>query len=140
MRVDAGRVSNEHVLVMKTESRILCIPTIEDKGSESRVSEHFGRAPHHVLVELRTGETRSLRKDGGCDGDHGHCMPVDVMLENGVDVVVCKGIGKGAINRLMLNRIGVLATAATDVAGVVEEFRERSETMGQPRVCSGHHH
>lgn len=139
MGFDPGGFCCEHLPVMRDRAKVLCIPTVEDKGVESRVSRHFGRAPHHVLVDLESLEARALRREGACGGDHGHCLPVDVMVENKVDLVVCKGIGRGAIERLREQRIGVLATAAESVAGVIEEVRRGGGRMGPPRVCGGHH-
>ncbi len=120
----------------------ICIPTTEDKGTDSRVSDHFGRAPFHVLVDLDTMTTRSLKKEDGCDdGEHGHCMPVDLLLNQNVNLVLCKGLGRGALNRLTANAIEVFATRADTVKQAVEEYRkDRGEDMAQPHVCTGHHH
>lgn len=122
----------------------ICIPVTEDNGTSSRVSEHFGRAPFHALVDLDSMETRLLRKEADCgDGDHGHCLPVDSLLANDVNLVACKGIGRGALGRLMAHRIDVFAAHTDTVAEVIEEYRRRRKAaagMGRPRVCEGHHH
>lgn len=130
------------MLVMSNIPVCICIPTTEDKGTDSRVSEHFGRAPFHVLVDLDTMTTRSLVKEGGCnDEDHGHCMPVDLLLNNKVNLVLCKGLGRSALSRLTANDIEVFATPADTVGVAVEEYRKcRGQGMAQPHLCAGHHH
>jgi len=108
---------------------------------DSRVSEHFGRAPFHVVIDLETMESRSLRKEGEChDGNHGHCMPVDLLLANDVNLVVCKGIGRGAFARLAASNIDVFAAHDDTVGAVIVEYRKcRGKGMGQPQICEGHH-
>lgn len=122
----------------------LCIPVTEENGTASRLSEHFGRAPFHLLIDPDSMETKLLSREAECgEGDHGHCLPVDTLLANGVDMVVCKGIGRGAVARFAANRIDVFAAQTDTVAEVLEEFRRLGTAgMGTPRVCEGHgdHH
>jgi predicted Fe-Mo cluster-binding NifX family protein len=122
----------------------ICIPVTEDKGPASKVSEHFGRAPFHILADLDTMEMELLRKEGECGGDdHGHCVPVDLLLANGVELVACKGIGRAALGRMMSHDIDVFAAHVDTVAEVIEEYRRRGrEARHLPRICEshGHHH
>lgn len=120
----------------------LCIPVIENKGLDSVVSDHFGRAPFHIIVDLETDHIDSLRKANECgDEDHGHCMPVDLLLSNGVKVVACKGIGRGAVNRLRSNDIALFSTTAHTVREVVDDYRaQKLGAIDEAQICQGHHH
>jgi predicted Fe-Mo cluster-binding NifX family protein len=119
----------------------LCIPTIEQKGMASLVSEHFGRAPFHIVVDLASDACSTLRKDNACgEESHGHCLPVDLLLHNRVTVVACKGIGRGAVERMRANGIAVYATDAATVREVVARFKTSGLTpVGAQHVCQGHH-
>lgn len=120
----------------------LCIPTTEQNGLKSKVSEHFGRAPFHIVVDLETREVNDLVKQNDCNHeDHGHCMPVDLLLDYGVDMVACKGIGRGAVGRLVANKIAVFSTASDTVEDVVKEYNAQALSMVSPdNICEGHHH
>ena len=120
----------------------LCIPTIDQNGAKSTVSEHFGRAPYHVVVDLDTQTVSDLEKQNDCNQEtHGHCLPVDLLIGAHVDVVACKGIGRGAVGRLMANRIAVFSTKANTVETVVEEFNSRSlNPISEENICQGHDH
>lgn len=116
------------------------IPTIEESGLESRVSEHFGRAPCHLLVDLATRKvTVPGRAPGRGVGSGDHCGAVDLMLAHGVGVVACKGLGAGALRRLTEAGVEVFATGAETAGGAVEEYRRSCRWERQPpAACSGH--
>jgi predicted Fe-Mo cluster-binding NifX family protein len=120
----------------------ICIPVIESKGLNSTVSDHFGRAPFHIVVDLESRAVTPLQKTETCnDETHGHCMPVDLLLAAGVNVVACKGIGRGAVNRLQSNQIGVFATHASTVSGVIDAFLAKQLCpVNESNLCDGHHH
>lgn len=120
----------------------LCIPVTEANGLQSEVSDHFGRAPHHIVVDLESQAVETLVKTSDCSADSGgHCLPVDLLRENQVEVVACKGIGRGAVARLMASKIELYATRAQTVAEVIDEFRQkRLVPLSDEHVCEGHHH
>lgn len=120
----------------------LCIPTTDRNGLNSRVSEHFGRAPFHIVIDLDTHEIADLSKPNDCsDEGHGHCMPVDLLMSHDVKIVVCKGIGRGAVNRLASNKIDVLSTSSDTVQGVLDEYKGKElNLITSDHICEGHHH
>jgi predicted Fe-Mo cluster-binding NifX family protein len=120
----------------------LCIPTTEQNGLQSKVSEHFGRAPFHIVIDLETQAVSDLVKQNDCnDEDHGHCMPVDLLIENGVNMVACKGIGRGAVARLLANNIAVFSTTSNTVENVVKEYQTKIlNLVSEDNICEGHHH
>ena len=38
----------------------ICIPVVEDKGLQSRVSAHFGSAPAFMIVDTESGACRAI--------------------------------------------------------------------------------
>ena len=125
---------------MRLSSIHLCVPVVEANGLDSVVSEHFGRAPFHVVVNLRSREVTTIEKENDCGESHGHCMPVDLLMRHGVNVVACKGIGRGAAARLVAEKIGVFATTARTVAEVVDGYEKQSlKLISESNLCSGHH-
>jgi len=118
----------------------ISIPITENNGLDSIVSEHFGRAPMHLVVDIETLATRTFQKANSCDDkDHGHCLPVDLLLENQVKIVACKGIGRGAVARLRQHDISLFATRATTVKEVVIEFQSNLlRPVSNEQICKGH--
>ena len=120
----------------------VCVPIIEDKGLHSPVSDHFGRAPMHLLVESETMEWIELPRTESCEDDesHEHCLPVKKLLQHGVEVVICKGIGRDAVSKLLSNDIAVYQTEAMTVVKAVEHwFDNQLPFVDSNRMCGGHH-
>ena len=117
----------------------ICIPTTEKNGLESTISQHFGRAPFHIVVDLETMQHYPLEKDG-CE-DHGHCLPVQILLQHNVSVTLCKGIGRGAVSNFIQNQVQVYVTAADTVKDAIKEFKNGALSfVGEEQICKGHDH
>ena len=76
----------------------VAFPVTENRGMDSELNEHFGRAPDYLVVETDTEEAVSL--SGGLPG-HGSrgATAVDILTGAGVDALVLKGIGRRAVSR-----------------------------------------
>ncbi len=117
---------------------IICIPSLENKGLKSLVSEHFGRAPFHCIVNSTTGSTEVLAKP---EGEPGHCVPFSALRQYNVEVVLCKGIGRGAVMNFTNAGIPVMRTSATTIEAAIQEFKnEKLAPVGENDLCEGHDH
>ena len=120
----------------------VCIPVTADKGLESPVSEHFGKAPLHIVIESNSMEWEFVKKEGDCDADsHGHCLPATLLLEMGVEVVLCKGIGRGAMAKLLSHDIAVHRTEEATALKSLENWLDQLlPFVSEKDLCPGHHH
>lgn len=117
----------------------LCIPTTTDRGTGSRLSPHFGSAPFFALVDSATGETITIA-NGHARHEHGRCEPTRSLEGQGVDAVVCRGLGHRALGRLGAGGIPVLATEAWTVAKALEAFRTGTlRPLTPEEACAGGH-
>ena len=82
----------------------LCIPVIEEKGIESRISDHFGSAPFFLIFDTDAKSAVHVANSNQ-HHDHGKCSPMSVLSAYRLDAVVCVGMGRGAIAGL--NAAGV---------------------------------
>ena len=116
----------------------LLIPTADTNGPRSIMSGHFGRAPFYAVADTETGAVLSVANPAVSHG-HGECGPAtDVFGEGGFDVVVCQGIGAGAIARLAAAGIPVFKHDGPDVASAVAAFRsQRVRIAGRDDGCDG---
>lgn len=117
---------------------IVCFPTVEDKGLESRLSGHFGSAPWFVAVDTETGEAKAV-PNRNKEHEHGRCNPVGALSGLSPDAVVVRGIGPGAIGKLQAMNLKVLRAQASTVKQALEQFQQGSlPEMTYEEACRSH--
>lgn len=79
----------------------IAIPSETTEGLFGKRSGHFGHCPHFTVIEIADGKigaplslTNIVHGAGGC------MQPVGLLAENGVQVLVVGGIGRGPFERL----------------------------------------
>jgi predicted Fe-Mo cluster-binding NifX family protein len=103
-----------------------------------QVFQHFGHTPEFAVFETADGKIVS-EKILSC-GDSGHGALAALLAGEKVDVLICGGIGGGAINALRLAFILVVGGAEGDVREVAEAFLNNSLKLRENFRCSHHHH
>ena len=76
---------------------IIAIPFAED-----RVFQHFGKSEQFKLYDLKTHTSQVLSTNG-----QGHSSLCAWLMEQHADIVLCGGIGSGAVQMLRQNGIRV---------------------------------
>lgn len=118
----------------------ICIPVLEDKGMESRISAHFGSAPRFAIVDADTADCRIIINHNEHHA-HGMCHPLAAIGREHPDAVVVGGIGSGALARLQAAGIEVFLSDARTVAQAVEAFKNGQLSRIDPaQSCQGHAH
>lgn len=118
----------------------LCIPTTDDRGLAARLSPHFGSAPCFTLVDTASGEVEALTNDHAVH-EHGRCNPAQGLEGRGLDAVVCRGLGRRALQRLQASGLPVLVTDALTVADALAELETGVlRLMQEDDACAGHGH
>ncbi len=118
----------------------LCFPVQHDQGAESAVYNHFGSAPLFVILDAKTGETRTVI-NGDQHHAHGGCNPIKAIGGQNIDAVVVAGIGAGALSRL--NQLGIrvyraqLPTIRENVQLLLEQ---KLQEYVLQECCGGHGH
>jgi len=74
----------------------ICIPTMGKRGLDDSVGEHFGRVPTYTIVDLETDEVKVVPNVSHHMGGQGD--PPEIMAREGVNVMVCQGLGRRAIS------------------------------------------
>jgi len=118
----------------------ICLPTTDDRGLAARLSPHFGSAPCFTLLDTATGEVEVLGNDHAVH-EHGHCNPAQGLEGRGLDAVVCRGLGRRALQRLQASGMHVLVTDAFTVADALAELEAGVfRLMQEEDACAGHGH
>ena len=104
-------------------SRIV-IPVSENRGIDSQLSSHFGRAPFFAVFELREdGQIISYRAVPN-DSEHfgGVGLPPDRILQLKPDVVITYDMGPRALSRFQNARVAVLRANSSNVRDVLSSY------------------
>jgi predicted Fe-Mo cluster-binding NifX family protein len=117
----------------------ICIPVLEDLGSNSRVCAHFGSAPAFMIVDTESGQLRYLVNNNQHHA-HGMCQPLAVLAGQAVDGIVVGGIGMGALSRLRAAGIDVFRATHETVGETVAAFTAGTlQPVGDEHACGAHH-
>lgn len=93
----------------------LCIPTTGSGGLDDLVGEHFGRVPTFTIVDSESNDVHVI--DNTSEHMGGAGLPAELLSNAGIDVVLCQGLGRRAIELLSAAGIDVY----TGVSGTVEQ-------------------
>ena len=121
----------------------ICIPSTDDRGLESKVFDHFGRAPFFTLVETQSGKLEVMPNPDCHDGAHGRhtCHHTGHLKARGVDAVVSGGIGRGAFAGLNKAGIEVLIAGPGTVRDMVERVKSgNARRLSLEQTCGGGRH
>jgi predicted Fe-Mo cluster-binding NifX family protein len=120
----------------------IVIPVSEEKGVNSRLSQHFGRAPFYAIIDL--DENGKVVGSGTIANTSEHFggvgLPPDRILQLKPKALITYGLGSKALNIFQNAGVAVLRTEVDTVIEVVnaynsDELQELTEGCHQ-----AHHH
>ena len=103
-----------------------------------QVFQHFGHTPSFAIFEVENNSIISEKIISS--GDSGHGALALVLAEEMVDILICGGIGGGAVNALANAGIQVIGGAEGDVKETVNAFIKGTLTLREDFHCNHHHH
>jgi len=108
--------------------RRVVIPVSEENGLESRLSEHFGRAPYFISVDIaEDGEVSNLKIVSNTSEHFGGMgKPPQRILQLKPNVVITYGMGPRALNIFQNARVAVLRTDRDIVREVISSYNRGS--------------
>ena len=115
----------------------ICIPTMGENGLKNHVGEHFGRVPTYTIVDLDTNEVKVIPNTSEHMGGQGY--PPEIMVREGVNVMVCRGLGRRAITMFEEMGIDVYIGAFGTVKDAIDDFKHgRLQKAGMSDACGQH--
>jgi predicted Fe-Mo cluster-binding NifX family protein len=116
-----------------------------ENGLNDYVGEHFGRVPTYTIINLDTKEVKVIQNTSDHMGGHGH--PPELMAKEGVNIMVCRGLGRRAITMFEELGIDVYIGATGTVKNAVDAFRQNKlqragigDACGRHAFRDQHHH
>ena len=102
----------------------LVVPSSEEKGLDSQLSQHFGRAPFYVVVDL--DEKGNIISDSSIPNTSEHFggvgVPPDRIIQLKPNALVTYGLGSKALAMFQTAGVAVLRTEANTVREVVSAY------------------
>jgi len=115
----------------------ICIPTMGDSGLDNIVGEHFGRVPTYTIVNLDTNEVQVIANTSHHMGGQGD--PPEIMAREGVNIMVCRGLGRRAISMFEELGIDVYIGASGTVRDAIDAFKNgRLQKASMDDACGEH--
>jgi len=115
----------------------IAVPTMGDKGLDEAVGEHFGRVPTYTIVNTETNEVGIIGNTSQHMGGQGY--PPDILAEEGVDVMICSGLGHRAIMMFQEYGIRVFVGAHGPVKNAVYLWKKgRLQEATDETACRQH--
>lgn len=103
-----------------------------------QVFQHFGHTPGFVIFEITDGKITGRKELSS--GNSGHGALASLLAIEQISLLICGGIGGGAINALDNAGIKVIGGAAGDVDRVAEDYLNGNLKLRSDFHCNHHHH
>ncbi len=100
----------------------VAIPSINDGGLDSEVSDHFGRSPYYTFVDIEDGEIKNVEVLPVPFEEHGPGDLPNFVKEHGGEVVIAYGMGHRAVDFFQQLGIDVVTGAEGRIRDVIEAF------------------
>jgi predicted Fe-Mo cluster-binding NifX family protein len=115
---------------------VICIPTLNEGGLLSEISMHFGKSSYFTFIKLENGEIIEINVIESA-GKHngGSKTPAEIIIDSGVDVLICGGLGTRAISMLRDDGIEVFSGASGKVRDVIKEWKIGFLPITDENVC-----
>ncbi|MBC7128122.1 MAG: NifB/NifX family molybdenum-iron cluster-binding protein [Thermoplasmatales archaeon] len=120
----------------------IAFPTLGNRGLEEQIGEHFGRVPTYTIFDLDNNEIKIVPNSSTHMG--GLLSPPEILAREGVKIIICKGLGRKAIERFRSNGIEVYSAGdALNVKEAIDAFKKGNlRKISFEEACHGrsNHH
>jgi predicted Fe-Mo cluster-binding NifX family protein len=115
----------------------ICIPTMGNNGLDDIVGEHFGRVLTYTVVDIDTYKVKIISNMSHHMGGIGD--PPEIMAREGVNIMVCQGLGQRAISMFKNLGIAVYIGASGTVRDAVDMFKQgKLQKASESDGCGKH--
>ncbi|MBS7653316.1 NifB/NifX family molybdenum-iron cluster-binding protein [Candidatus Bathyarchaeota archaeon] len=104
----------------------IVIPTNDDRGLDSSLCEHFGRAPYFTVVELgEDGDIKGISSIPNLSEHFGGSgRPPDAILRLKPDALITIGMGPRALEIFQRAGVAVLMANSNLVRDIIQAYKE----------------
>lgn len=115
----------------------VCVPTEDDAGMKATACGHFGSAPFFTIVDTESGGVEVVR-NANDQHQHGSCNPMRLLVSQGIDAVICHGMGRRAIASFEQANVEVYVTDKEIVSEIMDSVRTGGvRRLSAEEACQG---
>ena len=115
----------------------LCIPSESNGGLEDQIGYHFGRVPNYTIFDVVTNKVEIIPNTSSHMG--GTKLPAELLQEHNIDVMLCGGIGRRAIQIFEQYGIEIYVGAQGTIKDVIDQYKYNKLTMATDKeACQQH--
>ncbi|MBN2109758.1 MAG: NifB/NifX family molybdenum-iron cluster-binding protein [Methanosarcinaceae archaeon] len=117
----------------------ICVPSMGQGGIDDMVGQHFGKVLVYTVYDTDTEEISLISNTSEHTGGIG--LPPEIMVEAGVHVMLCGGLGRKAVAMFEEFGIDVFVGASGKVSDAIDAWMSgRLSRATQANSCAGHGH
>ncbi len=105
----------------------LCIPAESSGGLEDTVGYHFGRVDNYTIFDTENEKVEIIPNTSSHKG--GTKLPADLLQSHKIDIMICGGLGRRAIQLFEQYGIEVYSGAEGIIADAIKQFENGSLNM-----------
>lgn len=115
----------------------LCIPSETKGGLKDQVGYHFGRVSYYTIFDDKTEEVKIIENTSTHRG--GTKLPAELLREYNIDVMICGGLGRRAIQLFEQYGIEVFVGAQGLISKAIEQYNDKKLKMATDKeACQQH--
>ena len=115
----------------------LCIPSETKGGLNDQIGYHFGRVQSYTIYDDNTKEVEIVQNTSTHMG--GIKLPAELLREQNIDIMICGGLGRRAIQLFEHSGIEVYIGAQGTVEDAIEQFNQDKLRMATDKdACEQH--
>jgi predicted Fe-Mo cluster-binding NifX family protein len=117
----------------------ISVPSMGNCGLEDQVGQHFGKVLNYILYDTESGEVSIIPNTSEHNGGVG--LPPELMANNGVNIMLCGGLGRKAVSMFEQYDIDVFVGAQGTIQNALDAWKEgKLQRANQENACSSHDH
>ncbi|WP_269524360.1 NifB/NifX family molybdenum-iron cluster-binding protein [Coraliomargarita parva] len=119
----------------------IAVPVLKQAGLGSQISAHFAKAPGFLIVDSDGGNESYLVTAESREPSE--CAPIRALARAGAKVLICHGIGQGALARCHEAGMQILKAEGFTVSEALASFRDGAcPDFPDGQLCCNHsdHH
>ncbi|SHH55303.1 NifB/NifX family molybdenum-iron cluster-binding protein [Thermosipho atlanticus] len=101
----------------------IALPVVENRGANSLISEHFGHAPFFAFVKIDEGKIEINIEKNPLEEHNPGEIP-EYLKNQGVNLIIVRGIGQRAISFFNQFGIEVIRGANGTVEKLIQQYLE----------------
>ncbi|MHA1444664.1 MAG: NifB/NifX family molybdenum-iron cluster-binding protein [Candidatus Hodarchaeales archaeon] len=105
----------------------ICIPSESSGGLEDTVGYHFGRVDNYTIYDTENEKVEIIPNTSSHKG--GTKLPAELLQGHGIDIMICGGLGRRAIQLFEQFGIEVYSGAKGTIDDAIKQFENGSLNM-----------